>query len=537
VQHEFAIGLFRRVPFAVDDEQKSMTEDQGLTTSLTTILWRGKYLIAISLAVAVAGAVFITSRMAKVYEATATFQVSSSPIPNSSSGDALTAQLASQGLAATYAALLNDRSFIENIRSRIAGGGLSASELQQRLSARAVTNTGLLELNVTGSSPADARQLATDAANAFLLAIKENANTRTSDLQSEIESRIADLSSQIEKLRTGSNANSASISEQLASLRGARSALTSQLAAVVASAIEAGGSTTLTAPATASSSPIQPRPLLNLVAGVLLGLFAGFGLAWLRVRLDRGLHSGREAEELLGVPVLASIPIRKQRLPEDPILQEAYDVLRTNLVFLSVEQAIRVLTVTSYNPEEGKTSTIEGLARAAVRGGMKVLVIDGDTRKRTLSKRLGFGASSGLTNVIAGIVTATDAIAEIVPGFFFLPSGTMAPNPPGLLSSSNMQKLMKNLREHFSLIVIDSPPLAYLADASILASISDGVVLVVRVGVTERGNLPAAAASLRHSPTPLVGLVTLEPRSVDDAYYPQGSRGDLSAAPETVLDS
>jgi capsular exopolysaccharide synthesis family protein len=514
-----------------------MTEDQGLTTSLTTILWRGKYLIAISLAVAVAGAIFITSRIAKVYEATATFQVSSSVIPNGSSGDALTAQLAGQGLAATYAALLNDRSFIEGIRKQVAGGDLRTSELQQHLSARAVTNTGLLELNATGSSPDNARQLANDTANAFLLAIKKNANSRTSDLQSEIQARIAALSSEIQKLRNGPNAASRSTSEQLASLRGARSALTSQLAAVVASAIEAGGSTALTAPPTASSSPIQPRPLLNLVAGVLLGLFVGFGLAWLRVRLDRGLHSGREAEELLGVPLLASIPIRKQRRLEDPILQEAYDVLRTNLVFLSVEQAIRVLTVTSYNPEEGKTSTIEGLARAAVRGGVRVLVIDGDTRKRTLSRQLGFGAGRGLTNVIAGIAATREVIKEIAPGFFFLPSGTMAPNPPGLLSSSKMQTLMKGLREIFPLIVIDSPPLAYLADASILASISDGVVLVARVGVTERGNLPAAAASLRHSPTPLVGLVTLEPRSVDDAYYSQDSRKDRSAKPETVLDS
>jgi capsular exopolysaccharide synthesis family protein len=519
-----------------------MNEDQSLTTSLTTILWRGKYLIAISLAVAVAGAVFITSRTAKVYEATATFQVSSSQIPNRGSSDALTSQLAGQGLAATYAALLNDRSFVEGIRPEIAGGDLSISDLQQRLSARAVANTGLLELNATGSSPNDARRLASEAATAFLASIKKNANTRTSDLQSEIESKIADLSSQIDKLARSPNANRTNISEQLDSLRGARSALTSQLATVIANAIEAGGSTTLTAPPTASSSPIRPRPLLNLVAGILLGLSVGFGLAWLRVRLDRGLHSGREAEELLGVPLLASIPIRKQPLPEDPILQEAYDVLRANLVFLSVEQAIRVLTVTSYNPDEGKTSTVEGLAQAAVRGGLRVLVIDGDTRKGTLSKRFGLGASRGLTNVIAGIATSKETIKEITPpgfapGFFFLPSGTVAPNPPGLLSSLTMQKFVKGLRDIFQLIVIDSPPLAHLADAAILASNSDGVVLVARIGITERGNLSTAAASLRHSPTPLVGLVMLEPRSVDDSYYSQGSRSERSAEAETVLDS
>lgn len=522
----------------MDDKQRPMTEDPGLTTSLTTILWRGKYLIAISLAVAIAGAVFITSHTAKVYEATATFQVNSSLISGgSSSSDALTAQLASQGLATTYAALLNDRSFVEGIKPQIAGGDLSTSELQRRLSARAVTGTGLLELNATGSSPGDARRLANEAAKAFLASIKTNANTRTSVLQSEIESRIADLSSQIEKLGRGPNANSPSVTEQLDSLHGARSALISQLAAVVTSAIEAGGGTTLTAPPTASSNPIQPRPLLNLVAGILLGLLAGFGLAWLRVRLDRGLRSGREAEELLGVPLLASIPIRKQRLLEDPIIQEAYDVLRANLIFLSVEHAIRVVTVTSYNPEEGKTSTVEGLARAAARSGKKVLVIDGDIRKHKLSGQLGFGAGKGLTNVIAGTATSKETITEIAPGFCFLPSGTMAPNPPGLLSSVRAQQLIKGLRDIFPLIVIDSPPLAYLADASILASFSDGVVLVARVGVTERENLPAAAASLRHSPTPLVGLVTLEPHSVADDYYSQDSRDDRSAKLETVPDS
>src|SRR5919201_1475586 len=127
----------------------------------------------------------------------------------------------------------------------------------------------------------------------------------------------------------------------------------------------------------------------------MLGLLVGSGLAWLRARLDRGLHSSEEAEQLLEAPVLASIPLRRRYSSSDAVLGEAYDILRANLAFLALDRPLHVLTFSSFNPGEGKTSTAEGVAYAAVRGGLNVLLVDGDVRTRTLSERLGYADAPG----------------------------------------------------------------------------------------------------------------------------------------------
>jgi len=207
------------------------------------------------------------------------------------------------------------------------------------------------------------------------------------------------------------------------------------------------------------------------------------------------------------------------------VLGEAYDVLRANLAFLALDTSLQVITFSSYNPGEGKSSTVEGLAYAAVRGGMDVLVIDGDVRTRTLSTRLGQADAPGLTNVIVGMASIDETVVEIEPRLSLLPAGPSPPNPPSLLGSGRMRELLAELREQHSLILIDSPPVAHLADASVLASLSEGIVLVARIGVTERHDLGAAIANLRHIPTPLIGAVVLQTQRLDDTYYPAVSKG------------
>jgi capsular exopolysaccharide synthesis family protein len=156
---------------------------------------------------------------------------------------------------------------------------------------------------------------------------------------------------------------------------------------------------------------------------------------------------------------------------------------------------------------------------------MSVLLVDGDVRTNSLSTQFGARGLPGLTSAIVGTTSIDDAVLEIVPGLSLLPAGPTPPNPPSLLSSGRMRELVAELREQHSLVIIDAPPVAHLADASILASISDGIVLVTRVGVTNRADLPAAAANLRHSPTPLIGTIVLSPQMIDESYYPTRTEG------------
>jgi non-specific protein-tyrosine kinase len=484
-----------------------------------TILWRGKWLIAISLVACVILAAFVTAISGRVYAASAIFQVSAAV---SQTTDSFQNEQASQALAKTYATLITDRSFLAKIRPRVARGRFSIQELEERIGASAIENTTLVRMTVEGPSAKGATLLATDVAGAFLTVVRRDAVLRNNHQAREIQAQITRISNEIDQLtRSGGNA------EKIKSDVLARAALTDQLAAIVGDSVRQSGSVSLSAPPTASSSPIRPRPVLNIAAGVMLGLLFGLVLAWLRSRIDRALRSPEEAEELLTAPALATIPLRRRYALEDGVLSEAYDVLRANLAFLSLDQAMQVLTFTSFNPGEGKTSSVEGLAYAAVRGGMSVLLVDGDVRTNRLSSQFGARRLAGLTSVIVGTSELDEAVIEIVPGLALLPAGPTPPNPPSLLASGRMRDVVAELRERHSLIIIDSPPVAHLADASILASISDGVVLVARVGVTNRSDLPAAAANLRHSPTPIVGTIVLSQQMIDETYYPTRTEGRI----------
>jgi Mrp family chromosome partitioning ATPase len=117
-----------------------------------------------------------------------------------------------------------------------------------------------------------------------------------------------------------------------------------------------------------------------------------------------------------------------------------------------------------------------------------------------------------------------DPLVPLERGLSLLPAGPLPPNPTGLLSSKVVADLVGRYRGDYDLILIDSPPVANLADASLLAALSDGVVLVARIGTTTRKDLTTAAANLRHSPTPIVGAVVFDKRAPSSVYYPSPSR-------------
>lgn len=489
---------------------------------IRAVLWRGKHLIAISTIVAILLAVVLTLRSEKVYEATGIIQVS---VPSQSSGQETTST--NEALAQNFATLLVSPGFLNAIRSKVDGGGLSTHALQGRLSASAAQQTALVELHATGPSPQAAQKLAVQVADAFLSELQKEAYTQAARQQAQIQATIANLSAEIAKLQRSSTAGVPPTSEQISSLEASRQALSSQSAGLVANALARGTSATVSAPPVASASPVKPRPLLNLIAGVLLGLLVGVGLVWLREQLRPWLRSAEEATAVLDVPLLASIPLRPALKEKDPILQESYEVLRANL-FLAMNDTSRpLITVIGPNPKVGKTATVEGLAHVTARGGHNVLIIDGDMRAATLSRRLMHRVRSrssagyqGLSDILEEAATLDDALIELAPGLTLLPTKPASANPSSLLSSSHMRELCAGLRERFDMVVIDSPPLIGLADSLILASVSDAVVIVARTGLTKPRDLSSVARSMQQNQAPIAGLVVFEERPVNEYYYP-----------------
>jgi capsular exopolysaccharide synthesis family protein len=498
------------------------------------LLWRRKWLILTVTLVTFALSILLTLRMAKTYQAAALIQVNSASAASTDPGQFGSVQQANQALASSYATVVDSPGFLERVRPSVAGGHLSLSSLESRIGASAVTvgnneQTNLIKLTARGGSPANARRVANDVANAFVTSVRHTADNDITRQQRAIESQIAKLNLQIASARNRGAA------DQVATLVATRNQLEAQRAVVIANGISRAGNVYVASPPTASSTPVSPRPLFNAVIGLLLGFLLGIGLAWLRERLDVGLHSSEEAEKLLDLPNLATIPLMKGG-DADTATDEAYDVLRTNLVFLGVDHPLQVVTFTSYNAGEGKSSAVVGLARAAHRSGAKVLIVDSDLRTGSLTKRvLGANNMPGLTNLIVADGQAAsggdgrrqqrpDPLVPLERGLSLLPAGPLPPNPTGLLSSKVVADVVGRYRGDYDLILIDSPPVANLADASLLAALSDAVVLVARIGTTTRKDLTTAAANLRHSPTPIVGAVVFDKRAPTSVYYPSPSR-------------
>lgn len=486
---------------------------------LRPILWGGRYIIVASVLAMLLLALLYTARSARVYEATAILQVS---IPNQSASSDTTAT--NQGLAQNYATLLASPGFLSSIRSKVEGGRLSTSDLESRISADALTQTALVELHSTGSSPAAADTLGAQVASAFLADLQSEATERTTKQQEQVQQTVTSLSERISALQASANASSPQTSAQISALQASRQALVSQSASLVANGLAQGTSATISAPPSASSSPISPRRSLNLLAGLLLGLLLGVGLAWLRELLRPGLRSAEEAAALLDLPVLASIPLRPQMASDDPVLMEAYDILHANLFFAVRDRHFRIITFVGPNPQVGKTSAVEGLAKVAMRGARNVVIVDGDMRAGTLTSRMGKGRHVGMTEVLQETADLDDALLSLGPGLSLLPAHPSSVNPPSLLSSARMRTLGAELGERFDTVLIDSPPISELADGLILASLSDAVVLVARTGLTKPSDLQAAATSLRQSHTDVVGLVVFEERTVE-SYYPTATPG------------
>jgi Mrp family chromosome partitioning ATPase len=491
------------------------------------ILWREKWVIVASVVVMVALAILYTETAAKTYQASAILEVNL-PTGNVGSSDTTAANSA---LAQNYATLLSSSGFLRQISSQIEHGKLSATDLEGRISASAVTNSALVELDATASTPEEAQMIAGQVAEAFLNHLRASATATTTSLQAQLQQQITALTTKINTLTP--QAASPTVAAQITALKASRQALINQSASLVANGLANGSSATLSAAASASPTPVSPKKTLNVLAGLILGLVLGIGAAWARQVLRPAIHSSGELTSLTDLPVLASIPLNNRFGRDNQALTEAYRVLYANLRFVLRANDVRVVTIVGLNPQVGKSSTVEGLARV-IGTDRRVLVVDGDMRAATLSQRLGHGDHVGLVEVLAGSCPLDDALVTLDNGVSLLPTRPSSEDASALLSRRRTLAVMSVLRERFDLVLIDSPPLAGLADGLILASQSDAVVLVVRAGLTKPADIAAAAGSLQHNMTPIAGLVVFEEVEFDP-YYPAGGRDQKSRPAAEVV--
>lgn len=301
--------------------------------------------------------------------------------------------------------------------------------------------------------------------------------------------------------------------------------------------------------------PVAPRRVQNIILTFLLSLVTGLGLAVFLDYLNNKIETVEDIDRYLQLPALGVIPAfsgskgrkllagaagsgkelapaeKNGNLPANgqviltqvdatSSLAESYRQLRTAVLLSSAEHAPRTMLVTSSQPTEGKTTTSVNLAISLAQTGSSVLLVDADLRRPRIHKIFSLKNSRGSCNYLAGDSELGALIQTALPNLYVLPVGPLPPNPAELLGSQRMRQMVETLSANFDYVVIDSPPVASFADGLILSSMVEGVIIVVKAGVTSREMAQRTKANLQAVGAKVLGVVVnyikLQPH---DYYY------------------
>jgi len=302
------------------------------------------------------------------------------------------------------------------------------------------------------------------------------------------------------------------------------------------------------------TAPIEPNRNLNMIIGIFSGLLIGLIMAFLSESLDTTIGRIDDIEELLKVPVLGIIPYtglekgktgllslfkKREKISGTPDLHkklvalfdptsvagEAYKSLRTNLDLTGLKKVGNALVITSSAPQEGKTQTVCNLGVSMAQAGQKVVIVGSDFRRPMIYKLFGLKRSPGLSEVLIGkaswkkvVNTATDILlggleyekilkTPGIENLHIITCGERTPNPAELLSFSEMDDLIQDLKQEFDVILFDSSPTLPVTDSAILGAKADGVILVYQAGKTARQALFRSKIQLENVDVKIIGVV------------------------------
>ncbi len=291
-------------------------------------------------------------------------------------------------------------------------------------------------------------------------------------------------------------------------------------------------------------APLKPsfpnKPLFGLL-GAFLGVVLGSGAVFVAETMDSGLANSKDAEEALGLPVMASVPALSPRVlrsagrhtsPDTYVMSkpmsayaEAFRSIRSALVLSNVDSSVKVVAITSALPAEGKTASAITFARVLGMGGSKVCLVDCDLRRGSIARHSGAEIKTGLVEVLSGASSLEESlIKDDVDGVWMLPLAHASFTPRDLFGSDAIRRLLKDLGERFDFVILDTPPVLAVTDARLLACLADAVVFICRWAKTPRGAAASAVSILERDGANIAGvaltMVDYSAKGAISAYDP-----------------
>lgn len=480
--------------------------------------------------------------LAPVYRATVQVVVQ----PSSSLGGASYQDiLAGQRVASTYAEMIKSLP-IQEVALRELGYSEEQIALFEHesfpydLTAQPLRDTQVIEVQVESTDPELATNFANTVVGVFIDQNQERQAARFRSTQTQIQEQMAGVELEIERLRerlegTSDSGERAQIESQLAQLQDSLSRYASAYQSAQLAQLQSVDLVSVVQPARTPQYPVRPRKSVNTLIGAILGSMAAMGILFLREMLDTSVRDSEQAESITQAPVLGQIWYEQEIanangagskvVIQSPLslTAEAFRLLRTNLQFASVDHPLRVLLISSPGPTEGKSTVSLNLALALAAAGRRVIVIDAGMRRPKVAAYAGIKREPGLSDVLVDREGKVADYLQVLPDMervAVLPPGKTPPNPAELLGSRRMSEVLGACQELADLVIVDSPPILAAADAAVLAAQTDGVLMVLETGSSDRKAVEYAAEQLKRSSAHLLGVVLNKvPLNGHRSYY------------------
>ncbi len=491
------------------------------------------------LCMAVAGAYsyFRSSMQEPVYEAVSSILINQAS--GTKSVDINSIQL-SERLARTYVELLQSEAILSEVVSHLKCP-FDAKTLAGMLQVRLVRDTQLIKLSVDDTDPVRAAALCNHIPEIFssyntstqLSRFDESKKSLTREIAAlekqimQMESRIAALQS--DTVPEASNRR-ASLGSDLVRLRQSRSNLVESYENQRLVEAQTQNNVFVVDRANVPGFPIRPNIPRSVLAGVVIGFLLGVALIFFIDYLDDSIKCAEQITDCLGLPLIGVAVLQSAKeveakpiahtTPRAPIT-EAFRFIRSNILWSAVDKPVRRILVTSINAQEGKSFVAANLAVVFAQAGKSVALLDCDLHRPSQHRHFNRANRPGLSGIILqetfnpeNILFPTD-----VPNLRLLTAGALPPQPAELLGSNKMGLFLDAIAAQQDFIVIDSPPIAALTDAAMLAKKVDGVVLVVEAGKTSVSDVRHAKEQLERSGAHITGVVLNKAPRDRSSYY------------------